>query len=415
MSNPRADRYRLKTLPNFSPRARARHRERAGLWSGTAAVPKARPLMVTHPVRQDQTIRLRYADLVGWIRREAEVRAAVRAGLALAVTLLAWASSASEAVAQCNSDFDTNGVVDFSDFLVLSGCVGTSPAGDCDPADINGDGWIDSCDLSVLRCSYGGPNNTECCASVRCGACDHDAVCTFTGLRECVDRGGTYRDCQECRSEDTLPAACTNAAVCPCNGDLDLSGGVDDYDLMIISDCMAGARSDALCTLADINCDGAIDQCDLDLQANAGGLGGDRPNLCQTTECGICVADDGTCETREAYVCTTSGGSYLGAGAVCPDVEPGPADSGPPPSDSAPSPPSDAATTDSATARSVTEFRGAGGCTCGAATDPKGPGGPAGAVWTGLAGVLWSGFRRRERRRAYKAAARGRRTADGKR
>lgn len=51
-------------------------------------------------------------------------------------------------------DFDGNGVVDFADFIVLSGNYGTSPAGYAD-GDINGDGQVEFEDFVILADNFG--------------------------------------------------------------------------------------------------------------------------------------------------------------------------------------------------------------------------------------------------------------------
>ena len=56
----------------------------------------------------------------------------------------------------CDADFDNNGVVGQSDFLLVARCIGDPAAEGCDAADINGDGVVGLPELLLVGSEFGG-------------------------------------------------------------------------------------------------------------------------------------------------------------------------------------------------------------------------------------------------------------------
>lgn len=292
----------------------------------------------------------------------------------------------------CNPDLDDDGMVGAADASRLISCYGGRPAGFCSIADVNCDGNIDGCDIAVMRCSWGGPIDPACCRTVRCGACTRlDGSCDFVSEADCAAPMESFSECLVCDpAVDVLPPACDGPPICTCNPDVTGDMFNDDRDGARLLACIEGTLGEAACTLADINCDGVVDLCDLGIRELAGGASGDMLALCAAAECGTCVLGP-ECFRAERTMCEADGGEFRGADGECPmvdppDAAPGP-DAGPTP-DASPSPDTRPRPTPG---DDVASFRGSGGCGCRAAH------GPANVPWLlafAFAVVVWRTGRR---------------------
>ena len=154
-----------------------------------------------------------------------------------------------------------NGYVDLDDILHTLNCAaGLAPPGECEQADVNCNGVVDTCDASSVQCAFlGGP---DCCgADVVCGAC-----CTeWQGLGPCEQASAEL--CELFLSGDyrgELPCRQANCDFPDCN----LNGVPDDEDIATgtSEDCNENGIPDecdiAEGTSADVNENGIPDECE---------------------------------------------------------------------------------------------------------------------------------------------------------
>jgi len=168
----------------------------------------------------------------------------------------------------CNADLDDNTGIGVSDFNILTVCLSSPTDPGCASSDINCDGTIDDCDFAVLQCQWGASGGRPDC----CAACD-----------ACVP-GTDYR--------------CA-ASVCACNADLDADGQVTLVDTGQMVDCVNDPTGPG-CALADINCDGTIDECDIAVVDCALGTRGGNSVCCAA--CADC-SDTGSRCSRPGCDC----------------------------------------------------------------------------------------------------------------
>ena len=204
----------------------------------------------------------------------------------------------------CDADIDDSGAVDFIDISTIVGCTGQPVAGACAAADVNCDGVIDPLDI-------------------------HAAVCVFEGRSYCCEP-------------------------CFCDGDVNNDGEINLTDIQLIVLC-AGQSAAGDCASRDVNCDGIVDQADIEsgvclfqgyddcceprgacclgsgactvaTEEDCAALGGsfDLYHLCTGDEQACCYTDGGqeSCFQADATCCLqVAGGTPLGAGSMCAAVE----------------------------------------------------------------------------------------------
>ena len=218
-----------------------------------------------------------------------------------------------------------NGYVDLDDILHTLNCAaGLAPPGECEQADVNCNGVVDTCDASSVQCAFlGGP---DCCgADVVCGAC-----CTeWQGLGPCEQASAEL--CELFLSGDyrgELPCRQANCDFPDCN----LNGVPDDEDIATgtSEDCNENGIPDecdiAEGTSADVNENGIPDECEDVCQTDEDCEDGD---LCTVDTCidGFCIYEpvdcsylDGVCSVG---VCDPGSGeceiSPINEGGVCDD------------------------------------------------------------------------------------------------
>ena len=203
---------------------------------------------------------------------------------------------------ECNADFDEGGTITGGDGNFITACImDPSTCSDPDAADLNCDGVIDPCDFDVFTCQFmlGGPE-TSCCEQVECGACDVAGRCFASGQMSCADAFGSFRSGGNCDA-------------CACDANLDDDEFIGGLDFGAFIECLVGAPGCPDPTLADVNCDGRVDDCDGDVIACQFNTLGE-PSCCTSTVCGACfnprfrvepcfVSGEATCDTaRGAFV-----------------------------------------------------------------------------------------------------------------
>ena len=178
-----------------------------------------------------------------------------------------------------DGDFNMNGVVDIDDILLVVGCFGEPPAGSCLPADLNCDGAIDMVDIDAIQCLFA--ELTDCCRQCTCdgdldmsGLVDIDDVITVSGCYGMAPEGECASADIDCDGDidlfDVDEIQCLFAGLpgafccgqCPCFADIVTDGIVDIDDILLAVGCV-GLPPIGACELADINCDGAIEEIDV--------------------------------------------------------------------------------------------------------------------------------------------------------
>ncbi len=112
---------------------------------------------------------------------------------------------------------------------------------------------------------------------------------------------------------------------CTCEGDVNGDGVVNIIDILDVYECATGLvpASDPKCDIADVNCDGTTDTCDMS-RVYCVFVGG--TNCCeQIPVCGACCNDGSnfrSCEVVSRETCTSLlfSGTYLGDGTTCDPV-----------------------------------------------------------------------------------------------
>ncbi|UCC31420.1 MAG: dockerin type I repeat-containing protein, partial [Phycisphaerales bacterium] len=109
---------------------------------------------------------------------------------------------------------------------------------------------------------------------------------------------------------------------CPCDGDVNEDGVVNIVDILDVYECATGLvpPSDPQCDLADVNCDGIVDTCDMSRVTCY--FYGQMECCYDNSVCGACCSDGGTfrtCEVVSADSCASPlfWGTYKGDGTVC--------------------------------------------------------------------------------------------------
>jgi hypothetical protein len=241
-----------------------------------------------------------------------------------------------ERVCSCDADLDDSGVTDIDDRLAVLDCVGEIPSGECAAADVDCNGTVDRCDDARVGCAFAG--RTDCCAETCC-ACNGDltgdrrieladltAVLTCFGLPPAggctladLDCDGDVDHCDvqsvQCQVAGLPPNQCCDPSCnrCACDADVNADGTPSAADVQWIVACRGS--TDPSCAPADVDCDGAVTQCDAE-RATCEVV---RPgsDCCRTIQCGACCVA-GACDLTPQGVCDDRAGAYDGDFSTCP-------------------------------------------------------------------------------------------------
>ena len=117
-------------------------------------------------------------------------------------------------------------------------------------------------------------------------------------------------------------SASVEAGGCPCDADIvPLFGSIDFDDVIAVTQCVSGDRTPAECAAigADINCDGAVDHCDIGV-AIAQFTG--EPDSCSIPCDACCDSTVGACINATEFTCTISWSGQFNSGRTCADDNP---------------------------------------------------------------------------------------------
>ena len=212
---------------------------------------------------------------------------------------------------------------------------------DCDDDDVC---TIDVC-TPEGNCAYdNAPDGTACSDGIFCNgaetcdggvcepgappSCDDGFACTTdecnVAADECVNTPAACNDDGVCDSPCETALNCPNDCdECPCVIDQDGNGVIQIQDFLVVITCAEGGTPTPplSCDLADLNCDGVIDYCDVS-RVYCAFVG--NPDCCDADiVCGACCnsgANFGPCLVISEDFCYSGlihEGDYLGDGTTC--------------------------------------------------------------------------------------------------